>query len=115
MSFNPRWLDVIISPYSDYKGLPLRIAYLLYSLLICLGIMVIFKRKNKWTQDRISTWGADTLFFYLYHPYVLYSVVYVWSCYNSEVNFGASLLITFLTIVFLALLRNIKLMHYILR
>ena len=38
-----------------------------------------------------------------------------WSCYNSEVNFGASLLITFLTIVLLALLRNIKLMHYLLR
>lgn len=115
VSFNPRWLDVIISPYSDYKGLPLRIAYLLYSLLICLGIMVIFKRKNNWCKNKFSTWGADTLFFYLYHPYVLYSVVYVWSCYNSEVNFGASLLITFLTIVLLALLRNIKLMHYILR
>lgn len=75
--------------------------------------MVIFKRKNNWCKNKFSTWGADTLFFYLYHPYVLYSVVYVWSCYNSEVNFGASLLITFLTIVLLALLRNIKLMHYI--
>lgn len=64
VSFNPRWLDVIISPYSDYKGLPLRIAYLLYSLLICLGIMVIFKRKNKWVQNKFSAWGADTLFFY---------------------------------------------------
>lgn len=115
MSFNPRWLDVIISPYSDYKGLPLRIAYLIYSLLICLGIMVIFKRKNNWTQNIISMWGADTLFFYLYHPYVLYLVVYAWSYYSFEVNFGASLLITFLTTVLLALLKNIKLMHYILR
>lgn len=77
--------------------------------------MVIFKRKNNWGKNKFSAWGADTLFFYLYHPYVLYSVVYVWSCYNSNVNLGASLLITLLTIVLLALLRNIKLMHYILR
>lgn len=77
--------------------------------------MVIFKRKNKWAQNKFSTWGADTLFFYLYHPYVLYSVVYVWSYYNSNVNFWASLLITLLTIVLLALLRNIKLMHYLLK
>ena len=114
-SFNPRWLDVIISPYSDYKGLPLRIAYLLYSLLICLNIMVIIKRKNYWTQNIISRFGADTLFFYLYHPYVLYLIVYVWSCYNHDVSFGTSLLITILTTVLLVLLKNIKLMHYIIK
>lgn len=114
-SFNPRWLDVIISPYSNYKGLLLRTAYLGYSMLLCFGILIVFKFKKNWNQNSLSTLGEDTLFFYLYHPYILYSVVYAWSLLTPKVNFLSSLLIVGTTTMLLLLLHRNKYLHNILR
>ena len=115
VSFNPRWLDVIISPFSDIKDLPLRLMYIAYSSLLCFAIVILLKYKNVWSHNLISSLGKDTLFFYLYHPYVLYTLLFAYNQFSHEISFLVSVLITLLAVIILTLLRKFKLLHYILK
>lgn len=114
-SFNPRWLDVIVFPYSDLKGVLLRFIYLGYSLFLSLLMIVIFKCKKNWDKTVISSLGSDTLFFYLLHPYILLSIVYIIGLHNVKVNVLIALAITVVTTFILMLLRKNKLLHTFLR
>ena len=114
-SFNPRWLDVIISPYADWKSLPLRGAFLLGSFIISILLILEFKYKRTWANNRWAKTGSDTLFFYLFHPYILYVVVILWKNHIGSINMLAAIAITLLTMAVLFLLSNIKLLHNIIR
>lgn len=114
-SFNPRWLEVIVFPYSDSKGVLIRFIYLVYSLLLSFIMIVIFKYKKNWDKNVISTLGSDTLFFYLLHPYILFTIVFFVGLHDVKVNVLIALSITVITIFVLMLLRKIKSLHNLLR
>lgn len=115
VSFNPRWLDAIVFPYSDIKGLPIRFLYLAYSMLLCFLILVAIKLKQNWNNYKLSTLGKDTLFFYLLHPYILYGITFVFWLLNVRVNVAIAILITAITVFMLISLRRIELLYKLLR
>lgn len=107
-AFNPHWLDVIISPYSEWWVVALRIAYLAYSLVLCCLLLAMFGFKANWHGNIISRLGSDTLFFYLAHPYVLYAFVCLWTLFDGRVNIFDTFVITALTVAFLSLMERVQ-------
>ena len=114
-SYNPRWLNVIISPYPDILGLPLRMVFLLGSTLVSILLILEFRYKKNWDGSKLAVAGRDTLFFYLYHPYVLCCVVVIWKNYSERINMAEAIGITMLTIAILLLLKQVKPLYSILR
>lgn len=107
-AFNPHWLDGIISPYSSGWIVILRVAFLVYSLVLCCLLIVIFSFRGNWQGSLLSKFGSDTLFFYLAHPYVLYGFVRLWTQFCGRINILDTLVIVLLTVVVLSLMEKAK-------
>lgn len=115
VSFNPFWLNGIISPYSSWKVLIIRIMFLGYSLVLSLLLVFIFSFKKNWENTLFSKLGNNTLFFYLIHPYILYLAVILWSYNDKSINIFDALLITVIVTVILHYLSKIKLLNKIIK
>lgn len=115
VSFNPHWLDVIISPYSSNKVLVLRIAYLGYSMFLSVAVLVMFSFKKDWENNIVAKVGSDTLFYYLMHPYILFILVQVWLLFDIFISFIGAVCITSATMLILYFFGKIKFLHSIIR
>lgn len=113
VSFNPYWLDAIISPYSSHMICIHRILYLIYSFFLSFLLILIVNFKHNWGNNLISQMGCNTLFFYLVHPYILYSIIKLWMLKNNTINIIDSILITSLVVLILFGLEKIKIIRTI--
>lgn len=111
VSFNPHWLNAIIQSYNKQTGSIIRIAFISYSILLSILFIIIFSFKQSWDKNILSHLGQDTLFFYLLHPYVLYSLIRIWSSIKTDINFIDTITITTITIAFLYLLNRTKIIR----
>lgn len=113
-SFNPYWLDIIIYPYINIYGPILRLLYILNSIVLSYTFYVIIS-KIFHNDGILSKEGSNTLFYYLFHPYVLYVIIFVYiKLFDSSINIFVSLLICIIVTFILFKLRQIKVLNKIL-
>lgn len=115
VSFNPYWLNVIISPYNRWEVFIIRIVYFGYSLLLSYFLFLIFSFKKNWHDNIFSKSGSNTLLFYLIHPYVLYMITRLWSYNDKSLNFVDACLIAITVVIILYILNKIKLLNLIIK
>lgn len=116
VSFNPYWLTCIISPYSSGIVFFIRISYLIYSLLLCYLLVLIISFKRSWENSYLARTGSYTLFFYLIHPYILYSVLITLSHFgNKSINIIDTIFIVLVTIIILYLINKSRIFNFLLK
>lgn len=112
---NEYWLRIMISPYTKWSDFIFRLLYLLNSFILGLTFIILIFSINRNKANIFSIMGAKSLFYYVYHPYLLYIYVYIINNHiYTNINIYSSILITLFTFLSLFLLYKISILHKIL-
>lgn len=106
------WLSGFTSSYHSFSGMINRFISLINAFLIIVGILPYLYRIpfNKY----LSNIGSQTLFIYIYHPYVLYIVTKLMYSYSGTINIMSAIIITIISMAILIALYKIRLLRNLL-
>lgn len=108
------WRMVCIRTYSSINIMELRfITLLIGALFIFCILFFIYSIPEKYLQ-KVTGPKFDSLFHYIYHPYVLAFTMWIYGLIFPQTNILISLGITLTTVILLLLLRKVKFLDKIL-
>lgn len=106
------WLSGFTSSYHSLSGMANRFISLINAFLLFVFLFPYFYKIpfNKY----LSTMGSQSLFIYIYHPYILYIVTLLIYSYFGTINIISAIIITIITLVILTVLTKIRLLRNLL-
>lgn len=108
------WTRVCIKTYSSIDRMLLRLLTLFIGgIFVFCFLFFIYSIPEKYLQ-KITGPNFDSLFHYVYHPYVLAFTMWIFGMIFPQTNIFVSLGITFTSVILLLLLRQIKFLDKIL-
>ena len=101
---------------TTYYDFGMRLLHLMNAITISFSFLFLCLKSEDRTPSKISQWGQESLFFYIYHPYVLLLVTNLLLALMGKyiINAISGMVITIITVALLLIFKQVPLLKRLL-